>query len=95
MQDRFYKANTKATFKKTSAWLKRLGYKEDMYGDAEWNEHQKIGEAWYCKPGVMLSLHYEWVKNPNGVGYISGKMISLEDITDCFSTVMGKETGYR
>lgn len=95
MKDRYYKPNTKATFRGVRNWLTKLGYKENMYGDAEWTEMSKIGEAWYAKPGVMLSLHYEWVKNPNGNGYVSGKMISLEDISSCFSKVMGKETGYR
>ena len=95
MKDRYYKANTKSTFKSVKLWLTKLGYKEMWYGDAEWNETSKIGEAWYEKPGVSLTLKYEWVKNPNGNGYVSGKMISLEDMTSCYSKVMGKETGYR
>lgn len=91
MKDRIYKTNTKSTFKNIQSWLLSRGYKLESYGDVS----DDIGESYFIKPGVMLKAVYQWKPNPNGRGVVSGKMISLEDMTSCYSTILGKATGYR
>lgn len=93
MIDRYYKKNTRSTFKSVRRWLSKLGYKETCYGDSAY--YDNVGYAFMEKPGRSLKLTYYWIPNPKGRGVISGKMISLEDYTSCFSMVMGKETGYK
>ena len=92
MKDRYYKRNTRSTYHNVSTWLKKHGYKETTYGDSAY--YPNVGYAYYEKPGVCLKLMYHWVKETEK-SYVSGKMISLEDVSDCFSEIMGKETGYR
>ena len=91
MTDRYYVENTKSTYKKVSARLERQGFKLDTYGDID----RTTGEAYYIKPGALIKLIYQWIPNPAGPGYVSGKMISLEDVTSCYSMILGKPTGYR
>ena len=94
MQDHYYIENTKSTFKSVKAWLLKRGFIEDSYGDSIWNEHNKIGYCYFVKPGIMYKLKYKWGRHPQGHGYISGKMISIEDVTSCYSEILGKKTGY-
>lgn len=96
MKDRLYKENTKSTFSKVKAWLYKLGYKETRYGDSA--TYADAGYAYLEKPGVSLKLTYHWVHKPTKCfpnRVVSGTMIALEDMSSCYSVVMGKETGYR
>ena len=90
MKDRYYSENTKTTYKEVSARLEKRGFKLNSYGDID----PTTGEAYYIKPGIMYKLIYKWIPNPEGRGYISGKMISIEDLTSCYSEILGKPTGY-
>ncbi len=90
MKDRYYIENTKITYKKVAARLEKRGFKLESYGDI----NPTTGEAYYIKPGLMYKLTYQWIPNPNGRGVVSGKMISFEDMTSCYSTILGKPTGY-
>lgn len=91
MQDRYYIEKTKSTYKSVSSWLEKRGFKLESYGDID----EQTAEAYYIKPGIMYKLIYQWIPNPNGRGVVAGKMISLEDMTSCFRTILGKPTGYK
>lgn len=93
MKDRLYIENTKSKFINVQRWLLSHGYKLNSYGD--YNDAGRIiGEAYFVKPGIMLKALYIWDKTPEGNGYRAGKMLSLEDVTSCYSVIDGKKTGY-
>ena len=80
MKDREYKINTKVTFRKVSARLLSKGYKETYYGD----KINGDGYAYYKKGKNVIKLTYKWIPNPQGRGYVSGRMVELEDVSECY-----------
>lgn len=90
MKDRYYIENTKSTYRSVKSWLLKKGFKETYYG----NITPEIGEAYLEKPGKSYKLIYKWIPSPTGRGYISGPMISLEDVSSCYSEILGMPTGY-
>ena len=93
MKDRYYSENTKSRFTNIESWLFKRGFKIESYGDYTTNG-MTCGECQFIKPGILLSAKYQWEKAPDGRGYKAGKMISLEDLTSCYSEILGMKTGY-
>ena len=80
MKDRYYSKKTKVHYSNVAAKLLKQGYKEVSYGDMPNGD----GYAYYKRENITLKLIYKWIPNPQGRGYISGKMVAMEDVSMCY-----------
>ena len=75
MKDHFYSKNTRTTYHNVDIRLSKKGYKLTSYGD----DRHDNGYAYYEKGESIIKVTYLWIPNPNGLGVIADKMISIED----------------